>query len=83
MESKDKNLGKATKSLELVACMTMAPTGTEQFYHRMLLNHVRGLKYFNDLKTHNVTEYPTFKEVALAKGLLHNDAELSLSPSIL
>ena len=53
----------------------MAPPGTEQFYLRMLLNHVRGPTSFNDLKTHNGTEYPTFKEAALAKGLLHNDAE--------
>jgi hypothetical protein len=55
--------------------MTMAPPGTEQFYLRMLLNHVRGLKSFNNLKTHNGTEHPTFKEAALAKGVLHNYAE--------
>jgi hypothetical protein len=55
--------------------MTMAPPGTEQFYLRMLLNDVRGPKSFNDLNMHNGTEYPTFKEAALAKGLLHNDTE--------
>ena len=63
------------RAWKVVARMTMAPPGTEQFYLRMLLNHVRGPTSFNDLKTHNGTEYPTFKEAALAKGLLHNDAE--------
>jgi t-SNARE complex subunit (syntaxin) len=41
----------------------------------MLLNHVRGPKFFNDIKTYNGTEYPTFKEAALVTGLLHNNAE--------
>jgi hypothetical protein len=63
------------RAWKVVACMTMAPPGTEQFYLRMLLNHVCGSKSFNDIRTHNGTEYPAFKEAALAKGLLHNGAE--------
>jgi ATP-dependent DNA helicase PIF1 len=63
------------RAWKVVALMTVAPPATEQFYLRMLLNHVRGTKSFNDLNTHNGTEYPTSKEAALSKGLLHNDAE--------
>jgi hypothetical protein len=75
MQSKGKNLGEAAKSLGGSCSHDNAPPETEQFYLRMLLNHVRGPKSFNDLKMHNGTEYPTFKESALARGLQHNDAE--------
>jgi hypothetical protein len=50
-----KTWARRQRAWKVVACMTMAPPGTEKFYHRMLLNHVRGPKYFNDLKTQYVS----------------------------
>jgi hypothetical protein len=53
----------------------MAPPGTEQFYLVMLLNYLPGPISFNNLKTHNGTEYQKFQEDAFANELLHNDIE--------
>ncbi|XP_073151981.1 uncharacterized protein [Henckelia pumila] len=45
----------------------------ERFYERILLNHVRGPRNFEELKTVNGVTYPTFKEVAEYRGLLEQD----------
>jgi len=53
------------------------PSDRNRFYLRLLLNHVRGATSFKDLRTvtrngHTVT-YDTFREAALALGLLADD----------
>ena len=53
------------------------PKNGERFYLRLLLNHVRGATSFVDVRTvtrdgHKVT-YGTFRETALALGLLIDD----------
>jgi hypothetical protein len=42
---------------------------------RCLLNHVRGAKSFEDIRMVDNIVYDTFREAAIAKGLLDNDEE--------
>jgi hypothetical protein len=51
------------------------PSEGERFYLRMLLCHVKGPTSFRDLKTVENVEYATFKDSAIARGLLENDRE--------
>ncbi|XP_073142210.1 uncharacterized protein [Henckelia pumila] len=51
----------------------VSPSEGERFYERILLNHVRGPRNFEELKTVNGVTYPTFKEAAEYRGLLEHD----------
>ena len=42
---------------------------------RVLLNRIEGATSFADLRTHEGVECATFREAALARGLLADDAE--------
>ena len=53
------------------------PRDGERYYLRCLLNHVRGAKSFEDIRTVDNIVYCTFREAAIAKGLLENDEEWS------
>ncbi|XP_076029107.1 ATP-dependent DNA helicase Pif1-like [Oratosquilla oratoria] len=55
---------------------TVSPNQTECFCLRLLLNHVRGPKSFKEVKYFDGTQYNTFKEACLARGLLENDDHL-------
>ncbi|KAG7980350.1 hypothetical protein I3843_05G178700 [Carya illinoinensis] len=48
----------------------------ERYYLRILLNHIRGPKSFEDLKTVNGIVVPTFREAANLHGLLNKDNSL-------
>ncbi|XP_024634756.1 uncharacterized protein [Medicago truncatula] len=53
-----------------------APPGSgERFYLRTLLNYIKGLTSFNDIKTVDDVKYNTFKEACFAMGLLDDDKE--------
>ena len=47
----------------------------ERFYLKLLLAHVRGPQSEEDLKVYGGKTYTTFKEAALATGLLEDDGE--------
>ena len=47
----------------------------ERFYLKMLLAHVRGPQNYEDLKMFEGNMYSTFKDAALARGLLEDDGE--------
>jgi hypothetical protein len=53
------------------------PTCGERFYLRLLLTVVSGAKSFEDLRTVNDIEYPTFKEACLVLHLIEDDREWS------
>ncbi|KAM5554594.1 hypothetical protein ABKV19_022807 [Rosa sericea] len=55
---------------------TVCPSEGERFYLRILLNHVRGPKSFDDLLTVNGIAFPTFKQVAERMGLLEDDGSI-------
>lgn len=52
---------------------TASPKQPEKFYLRMLLNHVRGAKCFEDVRTFEGITYETFQCAARARGLLADD----------
>ncbi|KAL0385359.1 UNVERIFIED_CONTAM: hypothetical protein Sradi_2930200 [Sesamum radiatum] len=51
----------------------VSPNEGERFYLRIILNHVRGPKSFDDLLTVNHFHYPTFKQAAEKRGFLEED----------
>ena len=53
------------------------PIEGERYYLRLLLNHVRGPKSFEDLLTVNGFQCPNFKEAAERRGLLESDRSIS------
>ena len=53
----------------------VSPKEGERFYLRMLLHKVRGPTCFEDVRTYNGITYETFKDAAIARGLLQDDQE--------
>ena len=53
----------------------VSPNQGERFYLRLLLNHARGAKSFEDIRTFNGIVHETFQEACCARGLLDDDAE--------
>ncbi|CAN6548323.1 unnamed protein product [Malus baccata var. baccata] len=51
----------------------VSPAEGENFYLRILLNHVRGPTSFTNLRTVNGVLHPTFKQAAEQRGLLERD----------
>ena len=51
------------------------PSAGERYYLRLLLNHVTGATCFKDVRTYDDVEYATFREAAMARGLLRGDEE--------
>lgn len=51
------------------------PSEGERYYLRVLLCHMKGPTSFENLKLFNGVTYPTYKEAAIARGLLENDLE--------
>ena len=54
------------------------PSSGEHFYMRTLLTVVKGATSFEDLRTFEGIEHPTYKEACLACGLLEDDQEWRL-----
>ncbi|XP_062017408.1 uncharacterized protein LOC133733784 [Rosa rugosa] len=55
---------------------TVSPSEGEKFYLRVLLNHVRGPKSFEDLRTVDGVLQPTFKKAVEERGLLEDDESI-------
>ncbi|KAL5572066.1 hypothetical protein UlMin_021663 [Ulmus minor] len=58
--------------------VTANPTEGERYYLRLLLNHIRGITSFEDLKIVNGVLTSSFRESALLHGLLKGDNNLTL-----
>ena len=52
-----------------------SPFNGERYYLRLLLTVVRGARSFEDLRTIDGVEYPTFKSACIALRLLEDDGE--------
>ena len=52
-----------------------SPFNGERYYLRLLLTVVRGGRSFQDLRTVDGVEYPTFKSACIALRLLEDDGE--------
>ena len=53
----------------------VSPVQGERFYLRLLLNHIKGARSFQEMKVFQGEEYLTYKETCLAMGLLEDDEE--------
>ena len=53
----------------------VSPVQGERFYLRLLLNHIKGARSFQEMKVFQGEEYLTYKETCLAMGLLEYDEE--------
>ena len=49
------------------------PTAGERYYLRLLLTVVKGSTSYEDVRTIDRREYPTFKDACVVIGLLQND----------
>lgn len=63
------------QSFALERMYFVSPTAGERFYLRTLLTVVKGATSFEDLRTFQGTEYSTFREACIARGLLQDDGE--------
>ena len=57
----------------------VSPVQGERFYLRILLNHIKGARSFDELKLYNGDTFDTYKETCLAMGLLEDDSEWMFS----
>ena len=57
--------------------VTTNPSEGERYYLRLLLNHIRGATYFQDLRIVNNVLTSSFREYALLRGLLKSDNNLT------
>ena len=51
------------------------PRDQERYCLRLLLSHVPGARQYKCLQTVEGSTYDTFKQAAIARGLMDNDAE--------
>ena len=54
----------------------VSPKNTERFYLKLLLYKIKGATSFKDLLTVNKTLYKTYKEAAMASGLIEDDEQI-------
>ena len=55
---------------------TVARSTDERYYLRLLLHHRKGATSFDDLRSFDGISYDSYKEIALAMGLLSDDNEI-------
>ena len=74
----EKNWKRRQRGSTLGRLFFVSPTAGERFYLRTLLTTVKGPTSWQELRTFDDTEYPTFHAACLARGLLENDDEWRL-----
>lgn len=53
----------------------VTPRQKERYYLRLILSHVPGLTSFVDARTYQNTEYATYREACIVRGLLADDSD--------
>ena len=56
--------------------VNVSPKDVERFHLKLILNRVKGATCFEDLRIHEHVTYNTFKETAIAMGLVESDKEI-------
>jgi hypothetical protein len=68
------NWTKRKRGLSVGRMYFVSPSENERFFLRLLLTHVSGATSYDDLKTVDNKLFPTFKEAAVALGLVEDDS---------
>ena len=63
-------------SIGRVPTVSLSPHQMERSYLRVLLHNKAGATSFEDLRTVNGVEHPSFKTACQAMGLLEDDSEI-------
>ena len=56
--------------------VSVSPKDVERFHLKLILHRVKGATCFEDLRIHERVTYNTFKETAIAMGLVESDKEI-------
>lgn len=56
--------------------VSVSPKDVERFHLKLILHRVKGATSFDDLKTYKNITYSSFKETAIAMGLVESDSEI-------
>ena len=63
------------RKIKVFGRINMVPIGTEVFYLRLLLTHVKTPISFEDLLRYNDIVHPKYKAACIIRGLLQDDSE--------
>ncbi|XP_055961830.1 uncharacterized protein LOC126681473 [Mercurialis annua] len=74
-DPQDKEWHKRKQGKSIGRISYVHPNSGELYYFRMLLNIVKGPQSFEDVRTFDGVQYPTFQSTCMAYGLLGNDKE--------
>ena len=64
------------KNIAIGRLNVVSPKDQERFYLKLILNKVKGKTSFDDLKTFENKTYTTFKDTAIAMGLVEHDSHI-------
>ncbi|GAU29925.1 hypothetical protein TSUD_148340 [Trifolium subterraneum] len=76
---KDRRWSPRKKGFSIGRLHFVPPGSGQKFYLRILLNYLKGLTSFDDIKTVDGVKYDNYKDTCFALGLMDGDTEFSQS----